>query len=56
VAKYQIIHDDEGNPVEVRVELDDGRIACAGIEDGRLRENTDIPNETVRTIKKELRA
>jgi hypothetical protein len=56
MATYEIIRDDGGVPIEARVTLDDGRIACAGIVAGQLRENTDIPDETVRAIMTELGA
>lgn len=54
MAKYTILRDDEDHPVEARVELEDGRIACAGVQAGQLADNPDIPPDVKKAIRKEL--
>lgn len=55
VMKHEIIRDDAGKVLEVRVTLDDGRIAITGVVGGELRPHTDIPAQKAFEIEEELR-
>ena len=53
--RYEIIYDADGQPLEVRVELEGGAVAISGIVGGDVREHPEIPAEIVAAVKTELR-
>lgn len=56
--KHEIVRDERGAPLEVRVDLGDGRIAITGISGGELKRKLQpsehIPAEVAKVIEAEL--